>query len=145
MSKRTGRVWTLPLRAVALCWLLGTSGTALGDLQRGIKNFEELMAGRKRTEQLSATEVQEVMVVLKAAQRQSAGAADGGHPSYPIEVSHDDELFIINGEKFEAKTYCFNMDEGDAVIFVDGSPHGVCTSATLLNLRTRDTCEVWCE
>ena len=32
---------------------------------------------------------------------------------YEIEVSHDDELFIINGEKYEAKTYCFNMEEGD--------------------------------
>jgi len=38
-----------------------------------------------------------------------------------------------------------NIDEGDAVIFLDGSPHGVCTSATLINLRTRDTCKVWCE
>ena len=28
--------------------------------------------------------------------------------SYEIEVSHDEEFFIINGEKFEAKTYCFN-------------------------------------
>lgn len=65
--------------------------------------------------------------------------------SYEIEVSHKDELFIINGEKFEAKTYCFNMKEGDKIIFLEGSPNGVCVSAELLNLRTKNTCHVWCE
>ncbi len=65
--------------------------------------------------------------------------------SYEIEVSYNDELFIINGEKFEAKTYCFNMEEGDEVIFIDGSPYGACASAELLNLRTKERCEVWCE
>jgi len=64
---------------------------------------------------------------------------------YEIEVSHDDELFIINGEKYEAKTYCFDMEEGDRVIFLEGSPYGACASAKLLNLRTKKVCEVWCE
>lgn len=66
-------------------------------------------------------------------------------PSYEIEVSHDDELFVINGEKFEAKTYCFNMEEGDRVIFIEGSALGACASASIINLRTKDKCEVWCE
>jgi len=70
-----------------------------------------------------------------------SGRAD----SYEIEVSHNDELFIINGEKFEAQTYCFNMEEGDAVIFLEGSPLGACASAVILNLRTRQKCAVWCE
>lgn len=65
--------------------------------------------------------------------------------SYEIEVSHNDELFIINGEKFEAQTYCFNMEEGDPVIFLEGSPLGACASAVILNLRTREKCAVWCE
>jgi ribosomal protein S17 len=65
--------------------------------------------------------------------------------SYVIEVSHNDELFIINGEKFKAKTYCFNMNEGDRVIFISGRPTGVCVSAELLNLRTQRVCRVWCE
>ena len=64
---------------------------------------------------------------------------------YTIETSHNDELFIINGEKFEAQTYCFNMEEDDEVIFLEGSPYGACTSAMLLNLRTREKCAVWCE
>lgn len=65
--------------------------------------------------------------------------------SYEIQVSHNDELFIINSEKYEAKTYCFNMEKGDRVVFIEGSPLGVCVSATLVNLRTNRTCEVWCE
>ena len=64
---------------------------------------------------------------------------------YEIEVSHNDELFIINGEKYEAKTYCFNMEEGDKVIFLSGSAFGACASAEILNLRTKKTCKVWCE
>jgi len=64
---------------------------------------------------------------------------------YEIEVSHNDELFIINGERYEAKTYCFNMEEGDKVIFLEGSALGVCVSAEILNLRTNKTCRVWCE
>ena len=64
---------------------------------------------------------------------------------YEIEVSYKDELFIINGEKFEAKTYCFGWYRGDKVIFLKGSPSGVCTSATLYNVTRDKTCEVWCE
>lgn len=64
---------------------------------------------------------------------------------YPIEVSDNDELFIINGETFEAKTYCFGMEPGDRVVFLEGSVFGACASATLYNLRTEKTCEVWCE
>lgn len=64
---------------------------------------------------------------------------------YEIEVSHNDELFVINGEKFEAQTYCFNMEKGDSVMFLKGSPFGACASAVILNLRTREKCDVWCE
>ncbi|MFQ1886989.1 hypothetical protein [Aeromonas veronii] len=69
----------------------------------------------------------------------------GKYNSYEIEVAHNDELFIINGEKFEAQTYCLGWENGDEVIFIDGSPNGVCVSATLLNLRMQEKCDVWCE
>lgn len=65
--------------------------------------------------------------------------------AYEVEASSNDEIFVINGEKYEAKTYCFNVDEGDKVIFLEGSPYGACASAKFLNLRTKKTCEVWCE
>ena len=64
---------------------------------------------------------------------------------YIVELSNNDELFIINGEKFEARTYCFNIYEGDEVVFLEGSALGVCVSAEILNLRTNDKCSLWCE
>jgi len=65
--------------------------------------------------------------------------------SYEIEVAHNDELFIINGEKFEAKTYCLGWDSGEYVIFLDGSPMGACVTAVLYNVNRKEKCEVWCE
>jgi hypothetical protein len=64
---------------------------------------------------------------------------------YLIEVAHNDELFIINGEKYEAQTYCLGWDEGDEVIFVEGSAFGACASAKLYNMNRRESCDVWCE
>lgn len=72
-------------------------------------------------------------------------ASRPGTVSYAIEVAHNDELFIINGEKFEAQAYCMGWEEGDQVLFLDGSPLGACASAELLNLRTKEKCNVWCE
>lgn len=68
-----------------------------------------------------------------------------GTGTYAIEMSHNDELFIINGEKFKAKTYCFGMERGDRVKFIEGSAFGACASARLLNIRTERICDVWCE
>ncbi len=77
------------------------------------------------------------------------GAASGtgrtSKPSYEVEASADDDTFVINGELFKAKTYCFNLDKGDRVVFVEGSALGACASAKVVNLRTGKTCDLWCE
>ncbi len=65
--------------------------------------------------------------------------------TYEIEASHNDEIFIINGEMYKAKTYCFLWDKGDIVIFLEGSSFGACVSATLYNVTRDKKCEVWCE
>lgn len=64
---------------------------------------------------------------------------------YIVQVSHNDEFFIINSEKFSAITYCFDLNVGDEVIFTEGQPNGICVSAEILNLRTRRPCRLWCE
>jgi len=66
-------------------------------------------------------------------------------PGSVIEVSANDETFIINGKVFKAKTYCFGFEKGNRVKFLSGSPSGACATATILNLGTGKTCEVWCE
>lgn len=74
-----------------------------------------------------------------------SSAGPSSRPSYLLQATVNDETFVINGEVFEAKTYCFNFQQGDRVIFISGSPFGVCLSAELLNMRTGNVCEVWCE
>jgi len=64
---------------------------------------------------------------------------------YEIEAAVDDNKYIINDELFGAKTYCMNWDEGQRVIFMEGSPHGACATAALYNLDREEKCEVWCE
>ena len=94
------------------------------------------------------TDILEALIqlhALKGITPSSPYSYEGNKTRYLIEVSHNDELFIINGEKYEAKTYCFNMNEGDSIIFLEGSAFGVCVSAELLNLRTGNECRVWCE
>ena len=81
-----------------------------------------------------------VLLVLLAASITVSAATE-----YEIEVSYNDEFFVINGEKYEAQTYCFDMQVSDKVIFLEGSPYGACATAEILNLRTRQICRVWCE
>jgi hypothetical protein len=77
--------------------------------------------------------------------RTARPAPGGGIDVFEIEVAHNDELFIINGEKFEAQTYCLDWEEGERVLFVEGSPFGACGWAKLYNVDRRDSCDVWCE
>ena len=125
-------------------WIQHSCSTTLGpSLYRSCVRRELVASDSTR-----AVPAQPPAVTSRPKRNAYAGAAASRRTrsdSYLIEVSHNDELFIINGEKFEAQTYCFNMDEGDEVIFIDGSAFGACASAKILNLRTREICEVWCE
>jgi len=76
---------------------------------------------------------------------QSAPHTAGSRRTYPVELSHGNERFIINGAKYKAKTSCLNVQEGDRGIFTEGSAIGACTSAEFRNLRTNKKCSVWCE
>jgi len=62
-------------------------------------------------------------------------------------ASINDEKFLIETiwgkQLFEAKTYCFNINEGDRVIFMEST--AVCVSNVFIDLNTRVKCEVWCE
>ena len=67
-----------------------------------------------------------------------------GYKKHRIQHSINDEVFIIGGEKYKAKTYCFGFDKDDNVIFLKGTP-GICVSAKLIHLRSGKSCDVWCE
>jgi hypothetical protein len=56
-------------RAIFILMITGSnifSATVLADSQRGIKNYEEYLAGRKTLEQLSRIEMTEVLAVHNA-------------------------------------------------------------------------------
>ena len=77
--------------------------------------------------------------ILRAPQRCSSPS------TYPIEMAYNDEKFIINGEIFEAKSYCMGWDVGDSIVFLAGSAYGACASAELYNITRSEECSVWCE
>lgn len=103
---------------------------------------------RRETQALHRTQAapqQPGMGSPPANQRIRAAGRGSMRDSYLIEAAHDDEVFIINGEKFEAQTYCLGWEEGDEILFLEGDPFGACTSAEIFNLRAREKCSVWCE
>ena len=77
--------------------------------------------------------------VLRAPQRCSSPS------TYLIEMVYNDAKFIINGEVYEAQSYCLGWGDGDTVIFLDVSAYGACASAELYNVERGDECSVWCE
>lgn len=123
-------------------WLLSSCSTSLGP-SLYVSCVQRESAALRDTKSIP----QQPRAAASPAPRQhySAPNRSSGREGYEIEVAHNDELFIINGEKFEAQTYCLGWEEGDEVLFLEGSPVGACSSAELLNLRTREKCEVWCE
>ena len=61
--------------------------------------------------------------ILRAPQRCSSSS------THPIEIAYNDEKFIINGEMFEAQSYCMGWNAGDSIVFLGGSAYGACVSA----------------
>ncbi len=143
------------MKALILCSLL-TLPVGLGivfsvsaqDFNRGLQNYSDILDKKKKVDQLSPQELQEVILVFKRLIDESSARRTKSHLSYEsheIEVSHKDKIFIINGDKYEAKTSCFDFEKGDKVIFLEGRPLGVCISTELLNLRNDRVCRIWCQ
>jgi peroxiredoxin len=64
---------------------------------------------------------------------------------YFIDSVVDSINLVINGNQFAAKGFCHDFQFGDQVIFLSGDPDGTCTEALLMNQRTNETCNVWCQ
>lgn len=63
------------------------------------------------------------------------------------EISKGGGYFIINDNQFSVRSGspgCFKMHSGDPIRFVEGGPSGICITATFVNLRNGETCDVWC-
>jgi hypothetical protein len=63
-----------------------------------------------------------------------------------IAATNDENFMIetlLGRHLFNAKTYCFSVNEGDRVVFSE-SPE-VCVTNTFIDRTSGDKCEVWCE
>jgi hypothetical protein len=83
-----------------------------------------------------------ISVVLIIVSCVTAGHAT---PAYPVQEVLKDEIYIINGYRYEAMTACEGIVEGDWVVFLQGSPYGECSSAVIQNLHTGARCNLWCD
>jgi len=66
-----------PFLFIFIATALSVSSAAFADVQRGIRNYQEIMAGRKKIEQLNRVELQEVLKVHEAVQNQQGGNTGG--------------------------------------------------------------------
>lgn len=110
-------------------------------------DFAGSIATLKDTRVLAVTEKGQLALVKSgvALTQDSSALKSQAQDTYLIEYAHNDELFVINGEKFEAQTYCLGWEQGESVIFIEGSAFGACASAELFNLNRKESCSVWCE
>jgi hypothetical protein len=61
-----------------------------------------------------------------------------------IETVEDIQYFVIDGQKFTAKTFCYEYYDGTYVTFSTGSSDGNCMEAKFSD-GSALPCEVWCE
>lgn len=62
---------------VFIAAVFSISSAAFADVQRGIRNYQEILAGRKKIEQLNRVELQEVLQVHEAVKNQQGGNTGG--------------------------------------------------------------------
>ena len=110
------------------------------------QKFEEMGLHKLSETELASLNKYIAELVIKYVTESTTTASDyRNRPFFLVEASDHDDVFVINGNNYRARTYCFNVEVGDRVVFIKGSAWGTCTTATFINLRTGESCEVWCE
>ncbi len=64
---------------------------------------------------------------------------------YQVEKVLDNGYYIINGVPWQPHTSCKTLKEGDEVKFLEGNIDGECVSATIRDLNSKTTCQLWCK
>lgn len=81
------------------------SSAAFADVQRGIRNYQEIMAGLKKIEQLNQVELQEVLKVYEAAKNQQSGNT-GGNQFKVVAAIRGCKYFVVE----QGANYSFAED-----------------------------------
>lgn len=97
--------------------LITFSTGANADIQRGIRNYQEIIDGKKTVEQLSDEEIQEVLVIHNAVENNSAdggNSAGGGKGSIESRIdgtfegwSGETIFKLINGQIWQQSSYAY--------------------------------------
>ena len=75
----------------------------------------------------------------------STFAAGNNTQIYEVDKVLSNGYYIINGITFRPHTSCKMLAKNDKVKFTNGSPTGNCVSATIYDLRTNSSCQLFCE
>jgi hypothetical protein len=109
--------------------------------------FAGSFATLKDTKVLAVTEKGQLALIKSGVTLTESSSApkSQAQDTYLIEYAHNDELFVINGETFKSQTYCLGWEQGESVIFIEGSVFGACAIAELFNVNRKESCSVWCD
>lgn len=88
------------------------AGMSHADTQRGIRNYQAIVAGQKTAEQLSPQEVQEVLAVLRAIKSQAGGGGCSGAIESRIDGTFEgwsgETVFkLLNGQIWQQSSYAY--------------------------------------
>lgn len=100
------------LKFLIIAIVVAFTGVSHADTQRGIRNYQEIMAGQKRVEQLSPQELQEVLAIHKAIESQAGGGGCSGAIESQIDGTFEgwsgETIFKLkNGQIWQQSSYAY--------------------------------------
>lgn len=100
------------LKFLIIAIVIALAGVSHADTQRGIRNYQAIVAGQKTAEQLSPQEVQEVLAVLRAIKSQARGGGCSGAIESRIDGTFEgwsgETVFkLLNGQIWQQSSYAY--------------------------------------
>ncbi len=102
----------LILKFLIISIAVALTSVSYADMQRGIRNYQEIMDGRMKVEQLSPQELQEVLAVHKAIESQAGGGGCSGAIETQIDGTFEgwqgETIFkLTNGQIWQQSSYAY--------------------------------------
>lgn len=107
-----GGVMRSILKFLIIAFVVAFTGGSHADTQRGIRNYQAIMAGQKKVEQLSPQELQEVLAIHKAVESQAGGEGCTGAIESQIDGTFEgwsgETVFkLTNGQIWQQSSYAY--------------------------------------
>jgi hypothetical protein len=100
------------LKFLIIAFVIAFAGLSHADTQRGIRNYQAIMAGQKKVEQLSPQELLEVLAVHNAIENQAGGGGCSGAIESQIDGTFEgwsgETVFkLTNGQIWQQSSYAY--------------------------------------